>query len=73
MKRGRRLLLFGFLMTMAAGFKPIGAKAQGVCSYSLTLAKAQFTRHEPILLKLVITNSSFEPLPRRFETIAKGL
>ena len=59
----QRLLIFGFLVTLAVGFPPIAVAQQEACPYSLTLTKNVFTRHEPILLKLVITNSSFEPLP----------
>lgn len=33
------------------------------CQYSLTIAKTRFSQHEPILLTLVITNSSYELLP----------
>lgn len=63
MQRKRRLLLlFSVLMTLAVGW-PTADAHEEVCSYSLTPAKTKFTRHEPILLKLAITNSSAEPLP----------
>lgn len=53
----------GFLLALAIWFTPVAVAHDDFCPYSLTLAKTQFTRHEPILLKLVITNSSAEPLP----------
>ena len=39
------------------------ASESAECQYSLTLAKTKFSQHEPILLTLAITNSSYEPLP----------
>lgn len=40
---------------------PVSESAE--CQYSLTLAKTKFSQHEPILLTLAITNSSYEPMP----------
>jgi len=39
------------------------ASESAECQYSLTLAKTKFSQHEPILLTMAITNSSYEPLP----------
>lgn len=39
-----------------------GSRSTG-CPYSLTAAKTNFSRHEPILLTLAIANYSYEPMP----------
>jgi hypothetical protein len=62
MRTRRYLFVFSFLTLLLVGFERVGAQ-EAICPYSLTLPKRQFTRHEPILLKLAITNSSTEPLP----------
>jgi hypothetical protein len=62
MRTRRCLFVFSFLTLLLIGFEPVSAQ-EDVCPYSLTLPKKQFTRHEPILLKLAITNSSAQPLP----------
>jgi hypothetical protein len=48
---------------VTAGSHPVAGVQEPACAYSLTPAKLKFTRHEPILLKLVIANSSDAPLP----------